>query len=287
MVGRPDKFSAMALENIAILDSGVDITHPALANRVWCTDNESKMDPSGHGTFVAGIIVGEEVFTDPNSATSDTINGMLPASKAWVCTVIDPSGIVLSGGNPTYFVDPGWYSWALNQIIFAREANISSKLGNIQVVNLSLGSSWYSYTEAQDIKRLIDSGCTVVAASGNRSGFIESAMYPSILPGVIAVGAYKYQQSNSLWEWTNWKGVNNSSYIIAPGEGIFSTIPITSNAMGINFSGWSTGTSFATPFVTAMAAAWLFSPPQNGSRLLEGIGVGASSTTWPTLKWNL
>jgi subtilisin family serine protease len=275
----------LKLTNIAILDSGVDIEHLALKNSVYCTDKESKVDPSGHGTFVAGIIVGRSSPAGATSPNSDTIDGMLPDSKAWMCTVIDPVGVNWGGGNLTYFVDPGWYSWGLNKIAYDRENNITTGQGNIQVVNLSLGSEAWSYTEALDIQRVINSGCAIVAASGNRSYYSDYAMYPAILPGVIAVGAYKYQNKSELWDWTNSRGVDESSFITAPGEGIFSCVPTKPNGMGIEFSGWSSGTSFAAPFVTAMAAAWLSIPNNQPKKLMAGIGFGGSETEWPTLLW--
>ena len=295
-IGKP-KTVVKGLENIAILDSGIDISHPAFKDvkdfkdgNVWFTDSESTVDPCGHGTFVAGIILGKKAVVNSKlnlsvNSTSDTINGMLPTSKAWICTVIDPVGVNLGANKIEYFVDPGWYSWALNQIADAHEFNNNPRLQKIQVVNLSLGSEVYSPTEAMDIERLVGQNVTIVVAAGNTTDGTIDLLYPAALPGVIAVGAYQYQ-NKELWIGSRYGGPVREIDLTAPGQGIFSTIPIAPSSMGIQFSGWSTGTSFAAPFVTAVAAAFVSVNGMMSSQDLVGkISDDGDPDHWPTLVW--
>jgi subtilisin family serine protease len=95
-------------------------------------------------------------------------------------------------------------------------------------------------------------GCTLVAAAGN-SGRRE-AYYPAALEGVIAVGSVSREGERSKF----------STYgphldLCAPGEGIF-----TAGRRGYQFS---TGTSFAAPFVSGVAALLIARAKRLGQRI--------------------
>ncbi len=286
-IGWIAEWSKLALQNIAVFDSGVDSTHPSLANAIDFANDESKVDPSGHGTFVAGIIAGRATVAskalglDPD-AVSDTMDGLLPASKLWVQNVMNPVAVRTNDNKVTYRVDPGKYSNALNQISKAHaNSRGNPRLKKIQVVNLSLGSSRFSKTEQRDIALLLKHGVTVVASVGNYSSNI---LYPAAFDGVVAVGASAYK--GGLWQGTNDVSISareTAIDLLAPGEFILSTMPRTASAMKIPFSGWLSGTSMAAPHVAAVAAV-LRSEGMSTACILKLIGNFSNPTGYAQLK---
>ncbi len=288
-IGWIESWNLLPLQNIAVFDSGADSTHPSLANAIDFANDESKADPSGHGTFVAGIIAGrakvatKELGLDPE-AVSDTMNGLLPAARLWVRNVMNPVAVRSNDNKLSYRVDPGRYSDALNQIAKAKMSSKGDKrLRQIQVVNLSLGSTRLSKTEQRDIALLTSPkvGVTVVASVGNHTGNI---LYPAAFKNVIAVGALAYK--GGMWSGTNTVSVSDREAdidLLAPGEFILSAMPRTPSAMGIPFSGWLSGTSMAAPYASAVAAVLRYQG-KTSNELLQMISDLLSATDYPKLK---
>jgi len=100
-------------------------------------------------------------------------------------------------------------------------------------------------------------GCTMIAAAGN-SG-IEEEYYPACLPEVIAVGSV--DRHNRRSRFSTW---GKHIAVCAPGEGIVS---VGRKGYQVN-----SGTSFAAPFVTGVAAL-LVSRARRLSRKLNGLEV--------------
>ena len=166
---------------VAVLDSGIDASHPDLRRRVigWAdfvgTSNKP-YDDNGHGTHVAGIIAG--TGADSNGKQS----GMAPDANLVAVKVLDANGT----GKVSSVVAA--IDWVL--------AN-ASRYG-IRVVNISFtAAAKFSYKDdelALAVKKLVDRGIIVVAAAGNHGthngkevfGLIGS---PANAPWVITVGA--------------------------------------------------------------------------------------------------
>jgi subtilisin family serine protease len=139
-------------------------------------------------------------------------------------------------------------------------------------VNLSIGGTAHSPTEEFLFKRLIDSGCTVVAAMGNEFGEGNPVEFPAAYPNVIAVGATT--KTNRRAPFSN---TGKHITIAAPGNNILSTLPLLPSATRdvdeTKFAEWS-GTSMASPHVAAAAALVIarnpgFTPKQVRDRLVE------------------
>lgn len=220
---------------IAVLDTGVDEDHPALAGVEYFHDGTSAEDIIGHGTHVAGII----------AATLNKHNRMQGICK---CT-LEVRKIFNDepDDNGDFFVD---------QILFLRSLLAAQKAG-AKVINLSIGGSARSDREA-DIFSLISSrGVTFVAAMGNEHQEGNPIEYPAAYPNVVAVGA------------TDAKGLrapfsNTGKHIslCAPGVNILSTLPGKESRArtDTDYAAWD-GTSMATPHVSGAIGLLLAKDP--------------------------
>jgi len=205
---------------IAVLDTGVDYTHPDLASKViqdkdydFINNDNDAMDDHGHGTHVAGTAA---------AATNNGIGiaGVCPQCRILPIKVLDSQGF---GSDAT--VAQG-INYAVNQ--------------GAKIINLSLGGASCSETLAQAINGAFEKGVLIVAASGN-SGKKTTMMYPAASPRVIAVGATDQNDGETTYSQRG-PGLD----VLAPGEGIVSTVPL-------NGYGSLSGTSMAAPHVAGVA----------------------------------
>ena len=113
----------------------------------------------------------------------------------------------------------------------------------IQVINLSLGGDG-SETLKASLQNAYDNNVVLVAAAGNDGVDCSINEWPACFPGAITVSAV--DKNCRVASWSNY---GDSVDIAAPGDEIYSCL------CG-NSYGYMSGTSMATPFVTA-AAAWV------------------------------
>jgi major intracellular serine protease len=266
-VNKPKEWNSYALENIAVIDSGCDITHPALQNRVIHADAASETDPSGHGTFVCGELVGSQTPRQPN-AEEDLPEGLLPKSKVWVKSVRD------SDDENGFTVSERQYLQMLYLLSHPGEQlRVKYRIpGGIKVINLSLGDNELSTAAAQGevtqfleesscIADLETAGIVVVACAHNQTGVYSVTnyqkthivYYPALLNTVISVGAL--EPTGELWSgsrrcfplgFTSPK--TEAVDLCAPG------VEILSSSSNQRFAKRDKGTSFAAPYVTAAVA---------------------------------
>ncbi|MBM3769502.1 MAG: hypothetical protein FJW32_29345, partial [Acidobacteria bacterium] len=198
-MNRPAEWSKLRLDNIAILDSGCDAAHSALKGRVDFADAESKSDPYGHGTFVAGCIVAK--FAP--AYEGEIANGILESSRVWMGNVFTKYAVI--NGMRKYHVDEERYWAYLQRLVDAKKAKKKSRLSRIQVLSLSLGSAEGSAKERRLIAEVIKSGITVVAAAGNCPiGYSSEppVMYPAAYPDVISFGAMGVPRAGKPKRWS-------------------------------------------------------------------------------------
>lgn len=209
---------------VGVVDTGVDHTHPELADRVVETglnfsstgQTNGSMDDQGHGTMVAGIIA---------QNTTDNVK-------------IKPYKVLGSNGK-----------CSTTQII-AVVNHILSEKDAPDVINLSLGGEInkadpFLDTQNELIQSLVAKGITVVVSAGNDS--TDAGNYsPANISNVITVAASN--SSNSRSSYSNFGTVID---IAAPGDNIFTY------TMGGGYTSSYSGTSFASPFVAAAAATVL------------------------------
>jgi len=202
---------------IAILDTGVDLDHPDLANKIVgninFSANATADDVFGHGTHVAGI------------AAAITNNGIGVAGLGYSSSIMN---IKVLGDDGM-----GYWSWIAQGIIWAAD-------NGANVINLSLGDSSTSSTVEDAINYAWNMGVVVIAAAGNNGN--SNPFYPAYYSNCIAVAATDANDVLSPWsnrgDWVD---------VAAPGVSIYSTLKDS----GYGYKG---GTSMASPHVAGLVA---------------------------------
>ena len=259
---------------IAIIDTGVDLTHSDLYANIWSNPGEidgnyldddhdgymddkhgwdfgdSDPDPNPdpiydpyygidegwHGTFVAGLAAGVGN------------NGVGISGMAWHCSIMplkisDANGNILLGS-------------AISAMAYAAAHHAS-------VINMSFGTTDpAAKTILQPaINAAVTAGCVCVASAGNMG--TDQAEYPAACDSVMAVASTN--ASNVRSDWSNWGWYVD---IAAPGEGMWSCIARNYQYDNLSleaFSQWwgfdgvhaymeNDGTSFAAPVVAGAIA---------------------------------
>jgi subtilisin family serine protease len=209
---------------VAIIDTGIDLDHPALAAAIDLpgvepgvtespgddrpealdTNGDGLVDGSlGHGTHVAGIV-----------------HAMAPEARLLPVRVLDSDGVGVA--------------FRVAQGIVAAVAR------GADVINLSLGLSGPSHAVESAIYLARSAGVVVVAAAGN-SG-VSTVDLPAGYPSVLAIAGTDADDHKA--EFSDFGGAVD---LAAPAEGILSTY------WDGTYARWS-GTSMASPFVAGTAA---------------------------------
>lgn len=211
---------------IAILDTGVDATHPDLAPKIvpgwnFWDNNSNTSDVYGHGTAVAG------------TAAAASNNGLGVASVAWNCHIM-PIRISSTNGSASLSAIANGLTWAADH--GARIANISYKVTNYSVVR-----SAAQYFQSK--------GGVVVVAAGNDRMFDSTSDNPYVLTVSATDG------NDKLASFSN---TGNNVDLAAPGV----SIETTNQGGGYGFWG---GTSFSAPIVAGVAALMVSANPSLSS----------------------
>ncbi len=229
----PSTFSVAPTAPIGIVDTGVDATHEDLAGRIspssaTCLGGVCSQgvptDDDGHGTHVSGIA----------GAIAD--NGVGVAGLAY-----DSPLIVVR-----VFPSDSTHGAALSDVAdgIAWAAQHGAK-----VINLSLGATGGAYpvTLCNAVQTAINTyGVVVVAAAGNGDPPgtpVSTPTYPAACPGAVGVAAT--DSSDVPGSFSNYGSPD--VFVSAPGVSVVSTLP--GNAYG-----YMSGTSMASPYVTALVA---------------------------------
>jgi subtilisin family serine protease len=242
---------------IAVLDSGLNFTHPDLQGIAWTNsaeipgdsiDNDgdgfiddvngwdftngdnNPTDDHGHGSNVSGIIAA-------NRDNGIGIAGMLGGVRILVCKILNAS----NGGTTSALIAGTTY---------ARQRGVP-------IMNMSLQNYPFSSTLNAEFNACQSAGILLCICAGNQGVNNDlTPNYPSCYQqtNVIAVG--NHDRTDVRWSGT----FNPSNFgptnvdLFAPGRDILSPVLGTSYA-------YYTGTSQATPFVTAVAAALKYLNP--------------------------
>jgi membrane-anchored mycosin MYCP len=208
---------------VAVVDTGVDGTHPQLAGRVRTIDvtKTTPRDCLGHGTLVAGIVGAQDRRSDDRPFV-----GIAPGAK--ILSVKYTNEAHTSGADPN----------------LAKAIRAAAGVKGVRVINVSSTApdstdlrAAVTFAQSRDI--------LIVAAAGNvtdEQKGKELPAYPAGYDGVIGVAAV--DESGQISDFSN---VRTQIAVAAPGQDIISTWP------GGGYSS-DKGTSFSAPFVAGLAA---------------------------------
>ena len=217
---------------IAMIDSGVDPTHPDLASKLipgwsFLTGTADTHDVLGHGTQTAG------------TAAAIGNNGVGVAGIAWQNPIMPL--VVLNSS------DWASYSDIANALMYAADHGV-------RIVNISIGGPSFSSTMQSAVDYAWNKGTVVFAAAGNYAN--STPIYPAACTNVVAVGAT--DPNDNLAGFSNY-----GTYVdlTAPGVSIVTT------TAGGGYGGVS-GTSFSSPIAAGVAALVLSRNPSLSAQQL-------------------
>lgn len=227
---------------VAVIDTGIDGKHPALAGKViggydFVDDDADPMDDHGHGTHVAGIIAAE----------SAPVTGVAPGVRLLAYKVLNAQG-------------RGTTSGVIAAIERALDPNgDGNPADHAHIANLSLGDRGRpDDLLARAVDRAVAAGMVVVAAAGNDGNFHRIGS-PAGAARAITVGSSGIEEDEAVLSYFSSRGpaTGNAAIkpdVIAPGQRIVSTWL----SHGYNEA---SGTSMAAPYVSGLAALLLEEHP--------------------------
>ena len=238
---------------IAVVDSGVDVTHPDLASKVAGSYNAVSpgtgvRDLVGHGTGVASI------------AAAATNNGGGIAGAGYDTSLL---AVKVADRTGRIFTDD-----LAKGIVWAADSGAD-------IINLSLGGPTSDPLEKAAVEYAQRHGALVVAAAGNDG--TSGKQFPGALRGVIAVGATTANGTarasfSSFGPWVD---------VAAPGRSILLATP------GGGYER-ADGTSFSSPMVAGEAALLLaFRPDRTADELRAAITAGATDARFGFARGNV
>ncbi len=267
--GAPSSVNA----DIAIIDTGIDTTHPDLnvaGGRHFYTSglrsyqDDQYNDDNGHGSHVAGIAAARN--------NDFGVVGVAPDARLWAVKVLNSRG-------------SGYFSDIIKGVEWV------TAHGDIEVANMSLGGAGASATLKTAIQNSLNAGVTYVVAAGNESADVDGYI-PASYGGMTGIsGAKVYTISafadtdgqpgglggatdDAFASFSNYSTANRIAYVM-PGVSIYSTY---------KNGGYATmsGTSMATPHATGLFArlgAAPFEVLQNDP--VYGLVHGGDRDSWP------
>jgi thermitase len=254
---------------IAIIDTGA-ANHVDLSSKI-VTTYDCRLDTGcspggyndvyGHGTAVVGIA----------AAATNNSSGMAGVgfnTKVIVLKIAEDDGTQ-------------YWSWAMNALNYL----ISNYQGKKIVVNMSFGANYYSEITEQLTHQAWNSGFVLIGAAGNSNNDIK--FYPADHTDVISVGSSnRFNQKSSYSNFGTWVEV------VAPGGDCSLSsfdcviIPSIDPQTGASTYAWGNGTSFASPFVSGLAAlVWAANPSFTNAQVRSRIESTADPITGTGSLW--
>jgi subtilisin len=219
---------------IAVLDTGIDSTHPDLKDNYkggfdfvnndsdpW-DDNCLSEKVTCHGTHVSGTIAAE--------LNGFGVVGVAPGASIYAIKVLNGGGF----GSASYIISG--LEWAVNN--------------KMNIVSMSIEGRDNNPALLYAINAAYNSGILLVAAAGNTGG--GPVLYPAAYDSVIAVTTVDQNYQKAVFS-----PIDPKIELAAPGVNINSTVCVSAQSPNICLTegyGLLSGTSMAAPHVTGVAA---------------------------------
>jgi subtilisin family serine protease len=238
---------------VAVLDTGLDLTHPDFAGRQIVSksfiNGEDVQDRNGHGTHCIGTACG------PKDPSTPPRYGIAYNAEIFAGKVLSNRGSGADGG-----------------ILAGIEWAITS---GCQVISMSLGAptrpgDTYSKIYEQVGQRALERGTLIIAAAGNESRDPSTGRrlsppnpvgHPANAPSLMAVAALDAQLQIAVFSNGSINPNGGQIDLAGPGVNVYSTWPMPTRYRSIS------GTSMATPHVAGIAALYAEATGQTGLNL--------------------
>jgi hypothetical protein len=240
---------------IAILDSGVDLEHPDLADNIYLNENDplDGIDNDADGfvdNYQGWDFAGADYQTliGDNNPSTNLSNASHGTRVAGCASAVTNNGVGVAGiafnsrlmvlkhtaDNDKRYNGTGYLLNLLQGVFYAATHGAD-------IINASYGSNSFSQIE-QELYKLVavEYGVLIVAAAGNSGN--EQPMYPASYEHVLSVGASTEKDTRS-----SYSNYGHQLDLVAPGDGVLTT------KIGGGYEA-TTGTSFAAPLVSGAAA---------------------------------
>lgn len=240
---------------VAVIDSGIDGTHPDLEDKVVAgydvvanapIDPTTNSDGDGHGTAVAGVI----------GARTD--NGTDIASLGWETRLMPVKVDDATGALYTSAVVAG-----------IRHASAAGA----DVINISLGGQCSDANLEQAVRDAQTGGALVVAAAGNAAQDGDRIHYPAAYPDVLAIGAI-----GADGRWAPYSNFGDYVDLVAPGGS--GNGDASADVTVLSLGGGTTtaaGTSMSAPMVSAAAALMMALAPDTPALEIADILIATAA----------
>ncbi|MFX1380512.1 MAG: S8 family serine peptidase [Promethearchaeota archaeon] len=224
---------------VAVVDTGIDYTHPDLSENYvslgydWVNDDNDPKDDHYHGTHCAGTIA---AVINNEIGVTGLANVSIFAEKAF--NAIGSGSHESTSSAIRHAVDMG-----------------------ADIISCSWGGTSYSELLYDAIKYAVENGVLVIAAAGNSDS--DDLHYPAAYPEVIAVSATDQNDDKATFSnFGDWVDIS------APGVDIMSTVPYYTRG---TYYMLASGTSMATPHVSGFAALLKSAYPTKSAIEIEAL----------------
>ncbi len=236
---------------VAVLDDAIAIDHEDLSANIYANAAEQSGlfliddDANGRSDDVNGFDVADnDADPRPPANASGNSDGFTHGTHV--------AGIVSAATNNGTGMASIGYNTKILPVKIGRDSDAAlvgatdglyyAMRSGVDVINMSFGTTTNAATLKAVIAQVAAAGIVMVAAAGNNGD--QELQYPAAYPEVISVGA-----TNQNDEKASFSNYGSTIDVMAPGVGIYSTLP-----EGNNTYGHYNGTSMATPLVSGLAA---------------------------------
>ncbi|MDY6917316.1 MAG: S8 family serine peptidase [Chloroflexota bacterium] len=242
---------------VAVLDTGVDVSHPDLSGRMWTDDPSDATYPGGWIEFSgSGSIVNDSTPYDSHFHGTHTSGTVLGGNCSGTAIGVAPDAtlmhaLILPNGSGSFAQVLAGMEWAINPV---------DQYGNpagepADVVSMSFGSVGYYDQMIEPIQNMVAAGVVPVASTGNEGEGTSGG--PGNVYECFGIGATEstdYVASFSSGEVVDWPASFYEPYVkpdfSAPGSSVLSSVPDGGYE-------YHSGTSMAAPHVAGVVALML------------------------------